>query len=53
MLGWFAGRAIWRRRGAEREEQLHRAFGEILALAGSGPRQLVEAEVDDDHEDVG
>jgi hypothetical protein len=34
-IGWLAGRALWRRRSTDREGQLRRAFGEILALAGS------------------
>jgi hypothetical protein len=41
--GWLAGRALWRRRSTDREEQLRRAFGEILALAGAGQRMLPEA----------
>jgi len=41
-VGWLGGRALWRRRSAGREEQLRRAFAEILALVGAGPRALPE-----------
>jgi hypothetical protein len=33
LLGWLGGRAIWRRRSANREEQLRRAFAAIVTLA--------------------
>lgn len=34
-VGWLAGRALWKRRSADRERELSGAFGEILALAES------------------
>jgi len=43
--GWVVGRALWRRRSAEREVALHRAFGEILSIAlgaNEGPKALPE-----------
>ena len=43
--GWAVGRALWRRRSAERESALHRAFGEILSIAvgaSEGPKALPE-----------
>lgn len=40
LLGWLGGRALWRRRSVGREEQLRRAFGEIVALAGA-PRKAL------------
>jgi hypothetical protein len=33
LVGWLAGRAIWRRRSDKREEQLRRAFAAITILA--------------------
>lgn len=33
LLGWLGGRAIWRRRSVDREEQLRRAFAAIVTLA--------------------
>jgi hypothetical protein len=33
LLGWLGGRAIWRRRSADREEQLRQAFAAIVTLA--------------------
>lgn len=43
-LGWLGGRALWKRRSTGREEQLRRAFGEIVELAGGGPRALAASE---------
>lgn len=34
-VGWLGGRALWKRHSTRRERQLHRAFGDILALAPS------------------
>ncbi len=42
-LGWLGGRALWKRRSAGREQQLERAFAEIVALADTGPKQLPPA----------
>jgi len=42
-LGWLGGRALWKRRSAGREQQLRRAFAEILALADAGPKALPPA----------
>jgi len=45
--GWLAGRALWRRRSAQREGALHSAFGEILSIAlgeAGGPKALGEAD---------
>lgn len=33
LLGWLAGRVMWKRRSTEREAQLRRAFAAIVALA--------------------
>jgi hypothetical protein len=33
LIGWLGGRAIWRRRSADREEQLRRAFAAIVTLS--------------------
>lgn len=41
--GWLAGRALWRRRSQSREEQLRRAFGELVALAEPEPLALSPA----------
>lgn len=43
LLGWFGGRALWRRRSADREEQLRRAFAEILTLAAGRVKALPDA----------
>jgi hypothetical protein len=40
VLGWLGGRAIWRRRSVGREEQLRRAFSEIVALAAARRKAL-------------
>ncbi len=45
-VGWLAGRALWRRRSAQREGALHSAFGEILSIAlgeAGGAKALGEA----------
>jgi hypothetical protein len=38
LAGWVGGRAMWRRRSVDRDEQLRRAFDEIVALAAARPR---------------
>lgn len=40
LLGWLGGRAMWRRRSVGREEQLRRAFDEIVALAAARKKVL-------------
>lgn len=53
LVGWFAGRAMWRRRSLGREEQLRRAFGEIVALAGARSKTLPASRGDRDVADAG
>ena len=35
VAGWLVGRGLWKRRAVKREQELHAAFGELLALAPS------------------
>jgi hypothetical protein len=50
--GWLVGRALWRSRSTDREDERRRIFAEILALAVPKPRALAEgretAGIDDD-----
>lgn len=41
LVGWAGGRALWRRRSLDREDQLRRAFAAIVALAQK-PKALPE-----------
>ena len=47
-VGWLGGRALWRRRSRSREEQLRRAFGEIVELSRPEPKALPESPRDDE-----
>ncbi len=48
LLGWIAGRAIWRRRNDEREERLRRCFAEIGRLAEANAKALPAGRGDGD-----
>ena len=43
-VGWLIGRRLWRRTATRREDQLRRAFAEILAIAGEREVALEGAE---------
>ncbi|MEZ4451785.1 MAG: hypothetical protein R3B09_20145 [Nannocystaceae bacterium] len=51
LLGWLFGRALWRRRSAEREATLARVFRELLAAAAPKPAALGEPPADPERED--